>query len=114
MSSNIFKNEVTANIGTSPEVVYEAPTGKTSTIIGMSLANTLVGDITCDVTLTDFSTSTTVYIIKGVPIPSGSSFIPIGKDQKVVIEDGDYISVTSSDASSIDAIVSVMELATGV
>lgn len=114
MSSNTFKNKVSANIGASPVVVYTAPTGKTSTIIGMSVANKISTDIECDITLTDSSTGTTVYIIKNAPIPTGGSIIPIGKDQKVVIEDGDSISVLSSDAASIDVVVSVMELSVGV
>jgi len=114
LSSNVFKNKVASNIGTSSVAVYTAPTGKTATIIGLSLANKISSDITCDITLTDTSTSTTVYLVRSAPIPTGSSLVAIGKDQKVVVENGDIISVVSSDTSSIDVVMSVMELDNGV
>ena len=39
----------------------------------------------------------------------GGALVPIGGDQKVVLETGDIIKITSNTASSADAIVSVLE-----
>jgi hypothetical protein len=51
-----------------------------------------------------------VFIIKDAPVPVGSSLVVVGGDQKVVLEPGDTVKVTSNTALSADAIVSVLEI----
>jgi hypothetical protein len=48
--------------------------------------------------------------VANAPISSGASLIPIGGDQKIVMITGDKIYVQSSAATSIDAILSIMEI----
>jgi hypothetical protein len=50
------------------------------------------------------------YIIKNAVIPVGGALVPIGGEQKVVLEAGDAIKVISNNASSADVIVSVLEI----
>ena len=107
--ANTFRNGVVAAIGTAPIAVYTAGASKTATIIGLSVANITTGAITVDVTLTDTSAATTVFLIKDAPIPVGSSLIVIGSDQKVVVETTDIIKVNSSAAASIDVALSMLE-----
>lgn len=109
-SSNVFKNKVSANVGTSEVSTYTSPAGKTATIIGMCIANTTTSSIFVSVRMYDTSTSTHVYLIKDAPVPVGGSLVVIGGDQKVVLENGDIIKVISDTASSADVILSVMEL----
>lgn len=106
--ASTFKNAVVANIGTSATTVYTAPALTTTTIIGLSTANVSGTSITVDITLV--KGGTTVYLAKNVPLPYGSAFVAIGGDQKVVLETGNYIQVKSTAATSIDVIVSVLEL----
>ena len=42
-------------------------------------------------------------------MPVGGAVVPIGGDQKVVLEATDILKVTSSASSSADALVSVLE-----
>jgi hypothetical protein len=49
-------------------------------------------------------------IVKDVPIPANSSLIAIGGDQKVVLMVGDRIVVTSDTASSLDVLMSFLEI----
>ncbi len=49
-----------------------------------------------------------IYIIKGAPIPVGSSLVPIGGDQKLVLEAADVLKVTSD--VTVDVAVSVLEI----
>ena len=65
--------------------------------------------ITVDVEVTDTSASASVFLVKGAAVPAGGALVPIGGDQKVVLETTDIIKVTSSAASSADVIVSVLE-----
>lgn len=109
--ANTFKSYVGINIGTSASTVLPVVASATqTTVIGMTCANTSGGNITVDVTLTK-SGGTTAYIVKGASILAGSSIVVIGGDQKVVAQTGDAIQVKSNTAGSVDAIISVLEIA---
>jgi hypothetical protein len=107
--ANTFKNAVGSAIGTSQTSVYTVPSGATTTVIGMTISNITGASTTCDVVVTDTSSGTSVYIVKGATVPSGGALVPIGGEQKIVLESTDVIKVTSSVASGLDVIVSVLE-----
>jgi hypothetical protein len=48
--------------------------------------------------------------VTNAPVSSGSSLTVVGGDQKLVLISGDSIYVQSSAASSIDCIMSIMEI----
>jgi len=78
------------------------------------VANIHTSQIEVDVQL-DASTRTSgaedsVYIIKAAPVPVGSSIIIIGGEQKVVVEPGDTVKVTSNTAASADVALSLLEI----
>ena len=103
-----FKNYLVPNIGITATTVYlPTASGIQSTAIGLTLANTLTTSITASVTLV--SAGVTVYIVKNSPIPAGNALSLLG-DGKIIIEANDYIQVQSSAASSIDALISVVEV----
>ena len=104
-----FKNAVASAVGTVSTDVYSAPALTSTTVIGLSLANITVSNITASVTLT--KGGTTVYIVKSAPIPIGGALVLFGGDQKLVLEAGNKFSVTSSLATSVDVVVSVLEIA---
>ncbi len=107
--ANSFKNSVSASVGTGQTSVYTVPNSTTTTVIGLTVANISGSQITVDVAVTDTSASATVFLVKGASVPAGGALVPIGGDQKVVLEATDIIKVTSSAASSADVIVSVLE-----
>mgnify|MGYP000672132573 FL=1 len=49
-------------------------------------------------------------MIKNAVIPVGGAIVPIGGEQKVVLEATDAIKVVSNTASSADVIVSALEI----
>jgi hypothetical protein len=51
-----------------------------------------------------------VYLVKNAPVPVGSSLVVVGGDQKVVMEPGDKITVTSDTASSADVTLSHLDI----
>lgn len=108
--ANVFKNSVTGSIGTTGVTVYTAPALTTSTVIGVSVANVNTSNINVSVMLRDNSANKTVYLVKNALVTPGSSVVLVGGEQKVVLEAGDFLSVTSSLATSADVIVSVLEL----
>ena len=107
--ANTFKNSVTASVGTSATDVYTAPGATTTTVIGAAVSNRAASPISVDATVTDTSGSVTAYLVKAAPVAAGGALVLIGGDQKVVLETGDKITVTSDTASSADVVISVLE-----
>lgn len=107
--ANTFKNAVSSAIGTSQTSVYTVPSATTTTVIGLTVANIHSSAITVDVVVTDTSATTSVYLVKAATVPVGGALVPVGGDQKIVLEATDIIKVTSNTASSADVIVSVLE-----
>lgn len=98
---NILTNYTSANIGTSPATLYTVPASTTGTIVGLNMANTTATQIDVDVQVAG------VYLVKGVPIPANSSLSVL--DGKLVVKTTETVVVTSSAATSVDAILSVLE-----
>jgi len=95
--------------------IYTCPASTQTTIIGMSIANIGTSQCLIDVVLetdtVDVETNSTVYIVKSVPVPVGSTFVPVGGDQKIVMQPTDVIKVTSDIANSVDTTLSILEIA---
>lgn len=108
--ANNFKRYTSRNIGTAATPVggYTVSTGRQVTLIGLTIANISASPVNVTVALFDGTNSTT--IVKSAPILVGSTLVVAGGDQKVVLEPGDQIRVTSSASSSVDAIVSLLEI----
>ena len=108
--ANTFTRKTSQNIGaTATQIgVYTVPSATTAIAIGLTCTNTTGSAITANVYLANATANT--YIVANAPISSGASLIPIGGDQKIVMITGDKMYVQSSAATSIDAILSIMEI----
>lgn len=105
---NAFKNATARNIGVTETSVYTAPAASQVTVIGMTIANITTSNITVTVRLSEGGNFT--HIVKDALIRPGSSIVVVGGDQKIVLEATDSIRVTSSLATSIDVVMSVLEI----
>lgn len=106
--ANAFKNSAVANIGTTASTVYTTPASTTTTIIGLTVANTISSPITVSISLS--ISGTEYYLIKNAVIPVGGTLVPIGGEQKLVLQAAHLLKVISNTAASADAIVSVLEI----
>jgi hypothetical protein len=107
--ANAFKNRTLRAVGTSPVDVGAVVASSTeTTLIGMTLANITSGVISVTATLHDGSNTT--HIVKDAPVPTGGSLVLLGGDQKVVLNVGHKIIITSNTASSVDVIMSFLEI----
>ncbi len=109
--ANTFKLKTDTAVGTTLTTVYTVPAATTTVMIGAVLANITSGQIKVDLQIVTASTvgenADDVYLVKDLPIPTGSSFELI--EGKVVLEAGDIIKVESDTASSLDVAMSVLE-----
>lgn len=109
--ANTFTRKLSRGVGTSATNVgtYTVGASTSAVIVGLTVTNTSGSSITANVYINDVGAANT-YIVANAPISSGASLIPVGGDQKIVLITGDKIFVQSSAASSIDAILSIMEI----
>ena len=106
--ANVFNNQLTSNVGTSPVTVYSTGPVTKATVIGINISNNTTSTITASITLDDGVN--TVYIVKDARIPAGTSLAAIGGDQKLVINEDSTMAVVTNTAASSDVIVSVLEI----
>jgi hypothetical protein len=105
--ANTFKNYFLVSNSTASNVVV-GPAGTQTTIIGMTIANINTDPIVANVTIT--SAGSTFSVVYQAEVPVGSSMVPIGNLQKLVLEPGDYIQVQTT--SNAHVIASGIEITT--
>ena len=86
--------------------------GKTTTVIGLSVTNVTGSSVDVDVALSTTMANITndISLASSVPIPSGSVLILVGGDQKLNMVENDLIKIKSSATNSLDVCMSVLEI----
>lgn len=107
--ANTFKSFGSAAIGTSDSNVYTVPAVTQSVILGITVANIVSATVNISAKIT--KASGTYFIVKSAPVLVGSSIEVIGDGSKFVMEAADVLKVVSDTASSVDATVSLLEIA---
>jgi len=107
--ANSFKSNVAINVETTGNVVYTCPVATETTLIGMTLSNK---SNTTQVTANVFLRRSAVdySIISNATLPVGSALVPVGGDQKIVLQAADEIKVTVSTNNVVDVITSLLEI----
>lgn len=88
---------------------YIVGANTTTIVVGFAVTNTTGSSITANVYIQDVAVANT-YLVVNAPISAGSSLVVGGGDQKIVLETGDSMFVQSSASSSVDAVMSIMEI----
>ncbi len=108
--ANSFKRKTSAGIGTgfTPIDGYTVPASTEVTVIGLTVSNVTGSTVKATVSLFDGSTFTS--IVTDGPVPAGGSLVVVGGDQKLVMETGDDMRIKSDTASSLDVVMSILEI----
>ena len=110
--ANAFKTKTfdgSSTAASTAMTIYTCPASTETTIIGMTISNITTSQILVDVTFEN-SDGDNVYILKEAPIPVGGALVPVGGEQKIVMEASDIIKVTSDTANSADTTLSILEI----
>jgi hypothetical protein len=108
---NTFKNYFLKNAGTALANVYAPAAATQATVIGLTIGNTTNSPITANVIVTSGgASSANHFMVQNATISNGGALVPIGGDQKLVLEFGDYLQVQTSASNSADCILSVLEI----
>ena len=91
---------------------YTVASSTQTTVIGLSVSNITGSAVDVDVSLSATMANTTsdISICTTIPLPSGSTVILVGGDQKLVLVTGDLIKVKSSASASLDVVMSMLEI----
>jgi hypothetical protein len=108
--ANTFKRYASRNIGTSPVSIgsYTVGAATQTTLIGLSVANKHANTLTVSVEHYDGANAT--KLVQDAPVPAGGALVVVGADQKVVLETGDSVRVTSNEPTSCDVLMSLLEI----
>ena len=110
--ANTFKRYTSSSIGASLTTIgsHTVASATTEVITGVSVSNITSSDIEVDIYLYNSDASALVSIITNAVVYPGGSIVPVGADQKIVMQTGDSIQVRSNAATSCDAILSVLQI----
>jgi len=108
--ANNFKNYFAGSVGTSSVDVYTVPGSTSATVIGLSISNIITTPISANVIVYNSAAANTLFMVKNATIAPGGALVPIGGDQKLVLEAGDKLQVQTGTATSADVILSVLEI----
>jgi hypothetical protein len=108
--ANIFYRKASSGIGNTAVTLgsYTVGANTKTVVLGLTVANTTGSTISADVYINNGSDN--YYLVKGAPVNSGGALVPIGGDQKLVLQFNDNIKIRSDSLSSIDAVMSIMEI----
>jgi hypothetical protein len=110
--ANTFYRKLSRNVGNTAVTIgsYTVGSGNTAIVLGLTICNTTGSAVNADVALYINSLTESTFLVKDAPIPGGGSLVVVGGDQKVVLQEGDAIQVESSTTTSLDVIMSIMEI----
>jgi hypothetical protein len=104
LALNVFQT-VTAVVSTSPTIVYSAPVGYTGVVLLAQVAN--IGSTSEDITFVHRRSSTDTELLKQYPISANdTSSLLTGK---LVLESGDRLVLSGSNASNLKFVASLLE-----
>lgn len=108
--ANTFYRKIQANIGLTANTInsYTVGSGVTSIVLGLTLCNTTGSTVNATVLINNGAN--VHYIVKNAPITTGGALVPIGGDQKLVLQFNDNVKISSDAVNSIDAYMSIMEI----
>ena len=104
LALNVFQT-VTTVVSTSPTIVYTAPVGYTGVVLLAQVAN--IGASSYDVTLVHRRSSTDTEMLKNYPIAANDTVNLLSG--KLVLESGDKLVLSGSNATNLKFIASILE-----
>lgn len=106
----LFKNVLQSNLGTTPTTILTTSLGVKTTVVGLSMTNLTSSVILASVQLSDTVAGTTAYYLQNTVIPPNQSLRVINGGERLVLGPSTTIVMTASQASSLDVVVSYIEI----
>ena len=113
--ASTFRNVLASGLGTTPTTVLTTGITAKTTVIGLSLTNTTLGPVLASIRIVDPNgagpgSETSAYYIKDVPVPPNQSLRVINGGEKLILGSDVDMIITTSSNSSLDLVMSFVEL----
>ena len=107
---NTLKNILTTQLSTDSATLYTCPSSTNAIILVLAFTNKTYNSVTASVQFTDASDSNaTRLLLNEVTIPANTT-LEVLAGQKYVLEASDILKVQASAASSLDAVLGLMQI----
>lgn len=105
--ANTFVRKISSNINTTSTAIggYTVGANLGAVIVGLTISNKTAAQVTSNVEI--YNGTSSYFIVKNAPIAAGGGLVPVGGDQKIILQAGDSVRVSAS--ANVDAVLSVME-----
>ena len=122
MATNRFKSHfATITTGTANAAFTNSNTGTDKIVVGMTISNItsiaqtvsvfVHSNVSVAAPLKPPATNNKLFsLVTDASVPAGGSLVPIGGDQKVVIQPGESINVNTSGSNSCHVVISTLEI----
>ena len=108
--ATFFRTALAPSVGTIETLLAESGSSARFTVIGFSLSNMTESIVLASVRIADNVTSTSSYFIKDVVLPPNQSLRIVNGGEKLIIGPSSGIYVQSNTSSSVDAVMSYVEI----
>jgi hypothetical protein len=108
--ATFFKNKLESNLGTTETTVLTTLANARTTVIGLSLTNTTPDLVLASVKISDTVANTSAYYVRNVVVPANQSLRVVNGGEKLVLGPSTEVKIQSSVASSLDLVMSYVEI----
>lgn len=108
--ATLLKNKLLANIGSTETLILTTGSSTRVTVIGLSLTNITDAMVLASIRILDTITTDTAYYIRNVIIPPHQSLRVVNGGEKLVLSQSMSVYVQTNTESSIDLVMSYVEL----
>ena len=105
-----FKNVLTSGLGETPTTVLTTGSTVKTTLVGLSLTNTTSNIVMASIQLQDTIANTSAYYVQNIVIPPNTSARVINGGERLVLGSSTNIVINSNTNSSIDLVLSYVEI----
>lgn len=107
--ATFFKNSVEKAVGTDPVTMVTVGDTSSVTCVGLSLSNLVDGVVFVSLKVVGDS-SEQVWVLKDIPLTSNTTLKAINGGEKLVLEAGDELILSTNTENSVDAVLSYVEI----
>lgn len=108
--ATLLKNKLLANIGNTETLILTTGSSTRVTVIGLSLTNITDAMVLASIRIVDTVTTDAAYYIRNVIIPPHQSLRVVNGGEKLVLSQSMSVYVQTNTESSIDLVMSYVEL----
>lgn len=108
--ATVFKNILSAGLGSTPTTVLTTASNAKTTVIGLSLTNMTDGVVLASIQIEDTVAMTSAYYLKDIVLPPNQSLRVVNGGERLVLGTSTNVNISSNTDGSLDLVLSYVEI----